>query len=117
MKDFPEFIKNPKNRVATTGQNTPGVEGYVFDGADGTQVVYWTYSKAGQLPAHVRDYDQYLVVVQGQYALIIDGKRIPLKAGQEYLIKKGVSHAGEAFAGTRVIDSFEGKRVKRVGEE
>jgi hypothetical protein len=57
-----------------------------------------------------------MVVVQGQYTLIIDGKRIPLQTGQEYLINKGVSHGGEAVAGTRVIDSFGGKRVKRVGE-
>ncbi len=116
MKDFPEFIKNPINKIATTSQNTAGVEGYVYDGAEGSQVVYWTYTKDGQLSAHVHEFDQYMVVVQGQYTLIIDRKRIPLKAGQEYLIKSGVSHGGEALAGTRVIDAFGGKRVKRVGK-
>ena len=34
MNDFPDFIKSPANRIATTDQSTPGVEGYVFDGLD-----------------------------------------------------------------------------------
>ncbi len=33
MKDFPEFMKQPANRIATSSQATPGVEGYVFDGS------------------------------------------------------------------------------------
>ena len=27
MKDFPEFMKQPVNRIATSSQATPGVEG------------------------------------------------------------------------------------------
>jgi hypothetical protein len=38
MNDFPEFMKNPANRIASGSQATPGVEGYVFDGADGSQM-------------------------------------------------------------------------------
>jgi hypothetical protein len=33
MDDFPGFMKRAANRIATTSQSTPGVEGYVFDGA------------------------------------------------------------------------------------
>ena len=40
MNDFPEFMKNPAKKIATTAQATPGVEGYVFDGADGTQMAF-----------------------------------------------------------------------------
>jgi hypothetical protein len=90
MKDFPEFIKNPVNKISVASQYALGIEGYVFDGADGSQVAYWTYNKAGQSPAHSHEYDEYMVVVQGQYTLIIEGKKIPLKAGQEYLIKKAL---------------------------
>jgi mannose-6-phosphate isomerase-like protein (cupin superfamily) len=43
---------------------------------------------------HVHDYDEYFVVVQGCYTLIIDGKRIPVRAGEEYLIPRGTWHAG-----------------------
>jgi hypothetical protein len=36
MADFPSFMKNPANRIANSSQHTSGVDGYVFDGADGT---------------------------------------------------------------------------------
>jgi hypothetical protein len=40
MNEFPEFMKHPANRIATKDQATPGVEGYVFDGADGSQMAF-----------------------------------------------------------------------------
>jgi hypothetical protein len=36
MDNFPEFMKHPINRIAKGHQATPGVEGYIFDGADGS---------------------------------------------------------------------------------
>lgn len=116
MKEFPEFMKNPANRISLQSQYAKGIEGYVFDGADGSQIAHWTYPEDGQSVEHVHDYDEYMLVVRGQYTLIIGGKRIPLEAGQEFLIKKGISHGGEVIAGTRIIDAFGGKRAKRVGE-
>ena len=41
MDDFPGFMKNPANRIATGQQATPGVDGYVFDGVDGSQMAFW----------------------------------------------------------------------------
>jgi hypothetical protein len=38
MNEFPAFMKNPANRIAKANQATPGVEGYVFDGEDGSQI-------------------------------------------------------------------------------
>jgi len=38
MDDFPDFMKRPANRIATSSQATPGVEAYVFDGVDGSQM-------------------------------------------------------------------------------
>ena len=35
-------MKSPVNRIATSSQHTPGVEGYVFDGADGSQMAFST---------------------------------------------------------------------------
>jgi quercetin dioxygenase-like cupin family protein len=116
MKDFPAFMKNPANKVAAASQYTQGIEGFVFDGVDGSQMVFWTVNQGCGSATHVHNYDEYMLVVQGQYILIIDGKRIPVKAGQEYLIKKGVVHGGEAIAGTRTIEAFGGNRAKRVGE-
>jgi quercetin dioxygenase-like cupin family protein len=116
MGNFPEFIKNPTNRVSAASLFSKAIEGYLFDGADGSQVIFWTYSGPGQVPTHTHEYDEYLLVIEGQYTLILGEKRIPLNAGQEYLIKKGVPHGGEAVVGTRTIDVFGGKRAKRAGE-
>jgi mannose-6-phosphate isomerase-like protein (cupin superfamily) len=114
MKEFPEFMRNAANRIATTSQATPGVEGYVFDGADGSQMAFWTCKDTAPSAAHVHDYDEYMVVVQGCYTLIIDGKKIPVGSGGEYFIPRGVMHAGEVVAGTRTIHAFGGKRADRA---
>ena len=115
MDNFPEFMKQPANRIATANQATPGVEGYVFDGVEGSQMAFWTCSQTAPSAAHAHDYDEYMIVVQGCYTLIIDGKRIPLHAGDEYVIAKRVPHAGEVVAGTRTIHAFGGHRADRVG--
>jgi hypothetical protein len=42
MDAFPEFMRRSANRIATGAQGTPGIEGYIFDGADGSQMAFWT---------------------------------------------------------------------------
>src|ERR1700693_3758666 len=103
MDDFPQFMKQTANRIAPTSQSTLGVEGYVFDGADGSQMAFWTCHETAAGTTHVHDFDEYFVVVEGCYTLIFDGRRIPVRAGEEYFIPKRVQHAGEAVAGTRTI--------------
>ena len=114
MKGFPDFMKQPANRITATSQATPGVEGYVFDGADGSQMAFWTCHQTASSTPHAHDYDEYMLVVHGCYTLIIEQKRIPLKAGEEYFIPRGVPHGGEVVAGTRTIHAFGGHRADRV---
>jgi len=116
MDNFPEFMKHPANRIAASDQATPEVEGYVFDGADGSQMAFWTCRDRAASAAHAHDYDEYMTVVQGCYTLIINGQRIPLKAGAEYFIPRDVLHSGEVLAGTRTIHAFGGHRAGRAGE-
>jgi quercetin dioxygenase-like cupin family protein len=113
MDDFPKFMKDPANRIARSNQATPGVEGYVFDGIEGSQMAFWTCAETRSSAAHVHDYDEYMVVVQGCYTLILNGNRIPLIAGEEYFIARGVPHSGEVVAGTRTIHAFGGHRADR----
>jgi quercetin dioxygenase-like cupin family protein len=115
MDDFPEFMKHPANRIASSSEATPGVEGYVFDGADGSQLAFWTCRETAVSAAHTHDYDEYMTVVEGCYTLILNGERIPLKAGEEYVIPRGVAHSGEVLAGTRTIHAFGGHRAERAG--
>lgn len=106
-------MKDPANRVARSSQATPGVEGYAFDGADGSQMAFWTCTEAASSAEHVHEYDEYMLVVQGCYTLIINAKRSPVKAGQEYFIPRGVPHSGEVVAGTRTVHAFGGHRADR----
>jgi quercetin dioxygenase-like cupin family protein len=74
----------------------------------------WTCRETAVSAAHVHTYDEYVLVVQGCYTLIIDGERTPVKAGQEYSIPRGVAHSGEVLAGTRTIHAFGAHRADRV---
>jgi quercetin dioxygenase-like cupin family protein len=116
MDSFPNFMKHRANKIASASQSTPGVEGYVFDGMDGSQMAFWTCDQTAASAAHAHDYDEYMIVVQGCYTLVINGQRIPMRAGEEYLIPRGVSHGGEVLAGTRTIHAFRGHRANRVPE-
>jgi quercetin dioxygenase-like cupin family protein len=117
MDYFPEFMKHPSNKIMHLNQATPGVEGYVFDGADGSQMAFWTCSQDAVAAEHIHDYDEYMLVVQGGYTLIINGERIKVSAGTEYVIPRGVAHSGEVKAGTRTIHAFGGHRASRVRTE
>jgi quercetin dioxygenase-like cupin family protein len=114
MADFPAFMKNPANRIDPSAQHTPGIEGYVYDGIDGSQMGFWTCHETAKASEHVHDYDEYMVVLEGCYTLLIEGQRIELEPGQEYLIPKGILHGGEVVAGTRTIHAFGGTRVIRA---
>ena len=58
MDDFPAFMKHPANRIVKTNQATPGVDGYIFDGVDGSQMAFWTCRETAVSAAHVHDYDE-----------------------------------------------------------
>ena len=111
---FPTFMKNPANAVRASSQSS-GVEGFVFDGVDGSQMAFWECGRDGVSGEHTHDFDEYFVVLEGCYTLVIDGHRTPVEAGQEYHIPKGVPHAGEFVAGTRTIHAFGGRRAERRG--
>jgi quercetin dioxygenase-like cupin family protein len=114
MDEFPEFTRNSANRIAKSHQATPGVEGYVFDGAEGSQMAFWTCSETAESATHTHDFDEYMLVVRGRYTLIINGERICLRAGEEYIIPRGTPHSGEVLAGTRTIHAFGGHRADRA---
>lgn len=111
MKEFPEFMKNPANLIDKESQYTDGIEGYVFNGADESQMAFWTCYQDKDIREHSHDYDEYFVVVHGQYTVIVGGKEEVLRAGQECYIPKGTPHCGKSVAGTRTIHCFGGKRV------
>jgi len=112
MNEFPLFLRNPVNAVGDH-QKSGGVEGFIYDGADGSQVLLFQCAADGISKEHVHDFDEYFVVIQGEYSLGIQGKTIRLTAGDEYFIPKGIPHDGAFIAGTRTMNAFGGKRAER----
>jgi quercetin dioxygenase-like cupin family protein len=39
-------------------------------------MAFWTCAQTGTSAEHVHEFDEYMLVVQGWYTLLIDGKRI-----------------------------------------
>lgn len=66
MDAFPEFMKNNANRIARSNQATAGVEGYVVDEADESQMAFWVCALTATSAEHV-------------YTLLIDGGASPSK--------------------------------------
>ena len=110
---FPEFMRNPANAIDPAMQSV-GVEGYVFDGVDGSQMAFWTTAISGTSSGHVHPFDEYFVVLQGKCIVIIGDERTVLNPGDEFYIPEGVLHSTEFEAGTRTIHAFGGKRARRA---
>jgi mannose-6-phosphate isomerase-like protein (cupin superfamily) len=77
-------------------------------------MAFWTCHETASSNAHVHEFDEYLMVVEGCYTLVIAGERISVRAGEEYCIPSGTEHAGEVVAGTRTIHAFGGHRADRA---
>lgn len=107
-------MKHPKNRIAAESQNTDGVEGYVFDGADGSQVAFWECPTEATTAEHIHAFDEYFLVVEGAYFLWLDGEERKVGPGQECFISKGTRIAGRVAAGTRTIHFFGAPRARRA---
>jgi quercetin dioxygenase-like cupin family protein len=113
MDGFPEFMKSKSNKVTSSQQNTPGTEGYYYEGNDGSQMAFWTCREARKSKKHKHDFDEYMAVVSGEYTLCTnDGERV-LKPGDEAFIPKGTEQWGRCAAGTRTIHAFGGRRIKK----
>ena len=111
MQDFPEFMKHAGKPVDAAQQNTAGVQGYYFDGAQG-QMAFWTCYEARESQKHAHDFDEYMVVLSGEYILCTDDGETLLHSGDEAFIPHGTRQWGRCTAGTRTIHAFGGLRIR-----
>ena len=117
LKDFPEFLRTDANRVKKDDLND-ALEGYVFEGADGCQLVLWTNKKqGGSCEPHSHEHPEYCIVISGKYTGFIDGEPVEVGPGEELYIPAGAVHYGGYTDDYRAIDGFAWKRVKRETEE
>lgn len=114
MGDFPAVVKNRRNRIAASSQFTSNVEGYLFDGVDGSQVAFWISHEDRISEEHTHDFDEYVLLVEGQAAVTLTGRKVSLAKGDELVIPQGTSHRMESTGGTRTIHVFGGQRARRT---
>jgi quercetin dioxygenase-like cupin family protein len=112
MKHFPDFMKNIKNKIDSSQQNTADIEGYYFEGKDDSQIAFWEYHSDRTSKKHSHDFDEYMICVSGEYTAYLSDKDVILKPGDELFIPKGTEQWGKCKAGTRTIHAFGGKRIK-----
>jgi quercetin dioxygenase-like cupin family protein len=112
MERFPEFMKNIKNMVNPSQQNTADIEGYYYEGKDDSQIAFLECHSDRISSKHTHDFDEYMICVSGEYTVYLDDKKIILKPGDELLIPRGTEQWGKCKAGTRTIHAFGGKRIK-----
>jgi len=115
MKEFPNFMKNLRNRIKQSSQHTKDIEGFVFDGVDGSQMAIWTCYHDRESTEHIHNYDEYVVCVYGRYVVIMNNNEFTLNPGDELYIPSGTAHGGRCIAGTRTIHAFGSKRADREG--
>jgi quercetin dioxygenase-like cupin family protein len=112
MKKFPSFFTTPANRVAVPPD--AAMEGFVFEGVDGVQIVIWQCEEGGVQPEQIHDFWEYALVVEGVFDGEVGGKTVHLEPGDECVIPPGTKHSGRYSAGYRAIDAFSKHRVDRA---
>jgi quercetin dioxygenase-like cupin family protein len=111
MQHFPDFMKNPLNKVPSAQQNTDDIVGSFYEGADGSQAAFWECHADRESKTHTHPFDEYMVCVSGEYIAYVDGKETILGPGDELFIPKGAEQWGKSKAGTRTIHVFGGRRI------
>lgn len=57
MDHFTDFMRHPANHIDPDQQNTADVEGYVFEGRDGSQMAFWECYSDRVSRKHTHDFD------------------------------------------------------------
>lgn len=109
MKDFPNFMKSKSNHISSNEQSTEYIDGYFYEGADGSQMAFWTCYSDRVSKKHTHEFDEWMVCVSGQYTAFLNDEKFVLNSGDELFIPKGTEQWGKCIAGTRTIHAFEGK--------
>jgi len=58
MKDFPNFMKSKSNHISSNEQNTEYIDGYFYEGADGSQMAFWTCYSDRVSKKHTHEFDE-----------------------------------------------------------
>lgn len=76
------------------------------EGASKQRVVFRSFKEDTALPEKVQAQGEYVVVLEGQLTLIMNGSEVPLNAGAELFVHPGIRTGLRAKAGTRSIHAW-----------
>ena len=65
MNQFPDFMKNPKNKVNPTQLNTEDVEGFYCEGKDKLQMAFWECHSDQKSKKHKHDLKNGILYLKG----------------------------------------------------
>jgi quercetin dioxygenase-like cupin family protein len=107
--EFPDIIRKPEFEVESPWE---GLRGYMFEGRDGSQVIFWECDIEIEVPSHKHDFDEYCLVVEGTCKETVEGKTTILNKGDECVIPAGKLHWATMGPNYRAIDYFGAPRCK-----
>ena len=84
---FPDFMFRNQNKIPSSQQNTPDIEGYYYTADDGSQMAFWTYKADRVSKEHRHDYDEWMLCVEGEYLVTVDGVTV-YHAGDTSMIEQ-----------------------------
>ena len=67
---------------------------------------YWQIEPGAELPAHAHPHEQVATVMEGEFALTIDGETQVIRPGIVGVIPPNATHAGKALTACRILDVF-----------
>ncbi len=79
------------------------------EGAGGQRVVFRAWAEETSVPERVQEQGEYVVVLEGQLTLFMNGMDVPLEAGAELFVHPGIRSSLRAAAGTRSIHAWPAK--------
>ncbi|MEE8576886.1 MAG: cupin domain-containing protein [candidate division Zixibacteria bacterium] len=77
-----------------------------FIHTDNMTLAYWEISAGATVPDHNHPHEQVVNVIEGEFALVVDGEKHILKSGLAFTLDSDVIHGGTAISDCRIIDVF-----------
>ena len=99
---FPDFVRKSELEV----ESPDGLRGFMFEGRNGSQVIFWECDAHLEIPPHTHDFDEYIVVIEGNCKEIVEGKINLLNKGDECLVPRGKLHGAIMEPNYRGIEYF-----------
>ncbi len=86
-------------------EEMPGFLG-AFLHSENMTVVNWTVEAGATVPVHSHPHEQFSMVVEGEFELVLNGETDVLKPGRVALIPSDIPHSGRAVTDCKIVDVF-----------